>query len=187
MLSILPCTPGFDTADAPVLAVCLLLILPVLAVFTPTVLFTLLVYSRSTSAPSIAHTVSTRSTYHTVLDTPSTLGICSILGASGLRKNLVLVNLCVRTYDMREVDVWAFSRAASQQSFALGLRERNGTRMVLDRIMVGRFSFGRGTSFACKYSRRQVHLRGYGNQPKELANIIPLPFPTCFSTILNRP
>ena len=41
ILSILPRISGFDTADTPVLAVLLLLILPVLAVFRPSVLLIL--------------------------------------------------------------------------------------------------------------------------------------------------
>ena len=53
--------------DTPVLAIFLLLILPALAVFRPTVMFILilLVYTRRTSAPSTAHTI--------------VLGVCIIL------------------------------------------------------------------------------------------------------------
>ena len=65
ILSILPRISGFDTADTPVLAVLLLLILPVLAVFRSSVLL---------MPPVLAA--------RNVLDTPSTLEIQSILGAT---------------------------------------------------------------------------------------------------------
>ena len=70
---------GFDTADTPILAVLLPLILPVLAVFRPSVL--LILPASAVFRPSVLLILPVLAVRN-VLDTPSILEVRSILGAS---------------------------------------------------------------------------------------------------------